>query len=64
MKKPPGAMLAKIRWDNATEQDREQSRINGRKGGRPRSATAPRCPCGAMTATMAKARSHKCLLMQ
>ncbi len=30
-----------------------------RGGGRPRS-NAKRCPCGAMTAKCAKARSHKC----
>lgn len=28
--------------------------------GRPRKTDVPRCPCGAMTASRAKARAHKC----
>ena len=43
---------------------RKAARARWRKGGiggggRPRS-DAPRCPCGAMTAKRAKARSHQC----
>jgi hypothetical protein len=34
-------------------------RLNGLKGGRPRSSK-PRCPCGMMTARRAAARHHHC----
>jgi hypothetical protein len=37
-----------------------KTKSGGHNGGRPRSATAPRCPCGAMTAKCALARSHRC----
>jgi hypothetical protein len=30
-----GAQLARLRWANATDADREKSRKNGRLGGRP-----------------------------
>jgi len=35
-----------------------KTKTGGRNGGRPR--TAPRCPCGAMTAARAKQRNHRC----
>jgi hypothetical protein len=55
----PGVALARLRWANATEADREQVRKNGRLGGRPRSKAA-RCPCGEMTLKRAQARGHRC----
>jgi hypothetical protein len=48
----------KTMWATYCAQQRKQP-AGGHNGGRPRS-DAPRCPCGAMTATRAAARNHTC----
>jgi hypothetical protein len=58
-RKSAGAVLAELRWANATDEDREQVRENGRKSkGRPR--RSERCACGKFTLEYATRWKHQC----
>ena len=59
MKNRAAQALARLRWANASDSDRNQPREAGKLGGRPRS-NVPRCNCGAMTLARAIARGHRC----
>ena len=54
-----GAAASKLVGKTNSVARKRAARKNGRLGGAPRSS-APRCNCGAMTATRAEARSHHC----
>lgn len=62
-KKDPAAVaLGRKRWTSTGDDPVVVGTLGakyGKLGGRPRKK-GPRCPCGAMTAKRAKARSHKC----